>query len=63
MTNFAEKPFLPDFGGHIRSLLFELADEDTEEEIEDQYYLLLIDMNHEQLLFKFIANQIQIAMQ
>ena len=35
MTNFAEKPFLPSFGGNIRSLLFELADEDTEEEIED----------------------------
>lgn len=35
MTNFAEKPFLPSFGANIRSLLFELADEDTEEKIED----------------------------
>jgi phage baseplate assembly protein W len=36
MTNEGEKPFLPDFGGDIRSLLFELADDDTEEDIEDQ---------------------------
>jgi len=35
MTNFAEKPFLPTFGANIRSLLFELADEDTEENIEN----------------------------
>tara|TARA_B110000914_G_C15191178_1_gene321844 strand:- start:88 stop:531 length:444 start_codon:yes stop_codon:yes gene_type:complete len=35
MTNFAEKPFNPMFGANIRSLLFELADEDTEEKIED----------------------------
>jgi phage baseplate assembly protein W len=35
MTNFAEKPFLPTFGGNIRSLLFELADEDAEEDIEN----------------------------
>ena len=36
MTNFGEKPFDPEFGGHVQSLLFELAHEDTEEEIEEQ---------------------------
>ena len=36
MTNFGEKPFNPEFGGHVQSLLFELANEDTEEEIEEQ---------------------------
>ena len=36
MTNFGEKPFDPEFGGHVQSLLFELANEDTEEEIEEQ---------------------------
>lgn len=36
MTNFGEKPFNPEFGGHVQSLLFELAHEDTEEEIEEQ---------------------------
>jgi phage baseplate assembly protein W len=36
MTNENEKPFLPDFGGDIRSFFFELADEETEEEIEEQ---------------------------
>lgn len=35
LTNHFEKPFEPFFGGNIRQLLFELADEDTEEEIVD----------------------------
>jgi phage baseplate assembly protein W len=35
MTNFAEKPFHPTFGGNIRGLLFDLADEDAEEDIEN----------------------------
>ncbi len=35
LTNFYEKPFLPRFGGNIRGLLFELADDDTEFEIEN----------------------------
>ena len=30
MTNFGEKPFLPQFGGDLRSMLFDLADEDAE---------------------------------
>ena len=32
-TNHFEKPFLPKFGGNIRALLFELADEETSEDI------------------------------
>lgn len=34
-TNHFEKPFAPFFGADIRSLLFELADEDVEDEILD----------------------------
>ena len=32
-TNFYEKPFQPFFGTDVRGLLFELADEDTEDEV------------------------------
>jgi len=34
-TNFYEKPFEPFYGGNIRALLFELADEDIEIELEE----------------------------
>lgn len=34
LTNHYEKPFLPKFGGNIRSMLFELADEETSEDIK-----------------------------
>jgi len=36
LTNFGEKPFNPEFGANLRALLFELADEDAEEDIERQ---------------------------
>ena len=35
MTNFGEKPFLPEYGADIQSMLFELADDETESDIED----------------------------
>jgi len=35
-TNHFEKPFLPFFGGNIREMLFELADEDIEEDAEER---------------------------
>lgn len=35
LTNHFEKPFLPFFGGNIRALLFELADDDIEEDVRD----------------------------
>lgn len=35
-TNYYEKPFQPFFGGNIRSMLFELADDDSEEELAEQ---------------------------
>ena len=35
LTDFYEKPFQPFFGGNLRAMLFELADEDTEEEVEE----------------------------
>jgi phage baseplate assembly protein W len=34
MTNFAERPFNPNFGADLRSMLFELADADAEYDIE-----------------------------
>lgn len=34
MTNFAERPFNPNFGANLRSLLFDLADPDAEYDIE-----------------------------
>jgi phage baseplate assembly protein W len=34
-TNYYEKPFEPFFGGNVRGLLFELADEDIEIEVRE----------------------------
>ena len=34
MTNFAERPFNPNFGANLKSLLFDLADPDAEYDIE-----------------------------
>jgi len=36
LTNHFEKPFQPFFGGNIRALLFELADEETEDTVAEQ---------------------------
>ncbi len=33
LTDYYEKPFQPFFGGNLRAMLFELADDDTEDEI------------------------------
>ena len=35
LTDFYEKPFQPFFGGNLRAMLFELADEDIEDEVEE----------------------------
>lgn len=36
LTNYFEKPFQPKFGANLRALLFDLADEEAEEDIEDR---------------------------
>ena len=36
LTNFFEKPFQPRFGGNLREMLFDLADDDAEEDIEER---------------------------
>ena len=36
LTNYFEKPFQPRFGANLRGLLFELADDDAEEDIEER---------------------------
>tara|TARA_B110000908_G_C10256321_1_gene455772 strand:+ start:1213 stop:1659 length:447 start_codon:yes stop_codon:yes gene_type:complete len=33
LTDYYEKPFQPFFGGNLRAMLFELADDETEDEI------------------------------
>lgn len=35
LTNYFEKPFQPFFGSDVRSLLFELADDEIEDDIEE----------------------------
>ena len=35
LTDFYEKPFQPFFGANLRAMLFELADDDTEDEVEE----------------------------
>ena len=35
LTNYYEKPFQPKFGANLRDLLFELADDESEEDIEE----------------------------
>ena len=36
LTNHFEKPFQPRFGANLRALLFELADDEAEEDIEER---------------------------
>ena len=36
LTNYFEKPFQPLFGGNLRDMLFDLADDDAEEDIEER---------------------------
>jgi len=36
LTNHFEKPFQPKFGGNLRDMLFDLSDDDAEEDIEDR---------------------------
>jgi len=36
LTNYFEKPFQPRFGGNLREMLFDLADDDAEEDIEER---------------------------
>ena len=35
LTDFYEKPFQPFYGANLRALLFELADDDIEDEVEE----------------------------
>lgn len=41
LTNFLEKPFQPFYGANIRALLFELADDATQVEIEENVKLAI----------------------
>ena len=35
LTDYFEKPFLPFYGGNVRALLFELADDEIEDDVRD----------------------------
>ena len=41
LTNHFEKPFQPKFGANLRALLFDLADEEAEEDIEERCKLAI----------------------
>ena len=41
LTNYFEKPFQPLFGGNLRELLFDLADDEAEEDIEERCKLAI----------------------
>ena len=41
LTNYFEKPFQPKFGANLRDLLFDLADEEAEEDIEERCKLVI----------------------
>ena len=41
LTNHFEKPFQPKFGANLRDLLFDLADEEAEEDIEERCKLVI----------------------
>ena len=52
LTNHFEKPFLPFFGGNVRSLLFELAYDDVGEETQENIKYKIIDPLIEHIAMK-----------
>ena len=40
-TNYFEKPFQPFYGGNIRAMLFELVDDESEEELAEQVMIAI----------------------
>ena len=58
LTNHFEKPFQPRFGANLRDLLFDLADDEAEEDIEDACInaINVFEPRAEALNVKAIAN-------
>tara|TARA_B100001063_G_scaffold63564_1_gene57551 strand:- start:991 stop:1431 length:441 start_codon:yes stop_codon:yes gene_type:complete len=58
LTNYFEKPFQPLFGANLRDMLFELADDEAEEDIEDRCInaINVFEPRAEALNVKAIAN-------
>ena len=58
LTNYFEKPFQPLFGANLRDMLFDLADEESEEDIEDACInaINVFEPRAEALNVKAIAN-------
>lgn len=62
MTNQNEKPFQPYFGANLSRFLFELADEDTEEDIQEEIrnvievYEPRVDINSLQVTTRLLAD-------
>lgn len=58
LTNPGEKPFLPNFGGGLGNLLFELVDDDAEEELDDA---IRIAVENYEPRAKVLENRIRVS--
>lgn len=56
LTNYYEKPFNPNFGGNVRALLFDLADEETEVDIENMIIAAIQRYEPRARIINVIAN-------
>jgi len=58
LTNYYEKPFQPRFGANLRDLLFDLADDESEEDIEEscRHAINVFEPRAEALNITAIAN-------
>ena len=58
-TNFFEKPFTPFFGANVRAMLFELADDNTDEELAQQIIDAINDYEPRALLISVEVKNLQ----
>lgn len=58
LTNPGEKPFLPNFGAGLSGLLFELIDDDSEEELDDA---IRIAIENYEPRARVLENQIRVS--
>lgn len=56
LTNHYEKPFNPFFGGNITRLFFELADDITESEVEEDIRQTIINYEPRVIILNILAN-------
>lgn len=56
LTNYYEKPFEPFYGGNIRALLFELADADIEDDVQEQIFRAIASYEPRALVRNILVN-------